>query len=77
MRGQVVGVELPGVDRRRAGGFEHVDLLSELIGPAGGQHDRRAPREESAQLDPDLAAAAQDYYWTRTRVVHGCDYHLR
>ncbi len=60
VRGQVVGVELPGVHRRGARGFERGDLVIELIGFACGQHHRRSGRQAPCELDADLAAAAQD-----------------
>lgn len=60
VRGQVVGVEFPGVDRGGAGRFERADLVSELIGAARGQHHRRPGGQASRQLDPDFAASAQD-----------------
>ncbi len=60
VRGQVVGVELPGVHRGGAGGFERVDLFSEPVGVACGQHDRRSRCQKPRQLDADLAAAAQN-----------------
>ena len=77
VRSQIVGVEVPGLHRRGTGGKAERDLLVEPVGGAGRQDQRRPGRQPLGKFDTDLAAATQNQYWTRTRVVHGCDYHLR
>lgn len=75
--GQVVGVELPGVHRYSASCAECGGLVGELIGVPRGQHHRRPGSQASREFAADLAAAAENYYRSSARVVHGCDYCLR
>jgi len=77
VRGQIVGVELPGMHRRGTGSKARRDLLVEPVGGAGRQDHRRPGSQPPSKLNADLAAATQNQYRTRARVVHGCDYHLR
>ncbi|BBX92186.1 hypothetical protein MBOE_38350 [Mycolicibacterium boenickei] len=80
MAGDVVGVEFDGVHRRGAGRRHGRDLLVELVGAAGGQHDNRPVGEPNREFDTDLAAAPENHHDTgirASRVIHGSDYVLR
>ena len=77
VRGQVVGVELAHVHRRRARRPHGRDLLVELVGAPRRQHHGRAGGQPRGQLDADLAAAAENHDQPSARVLHGCDYVLR
>ena len=50
---------------------------SSCVGAARGQHHRRAAGQPRRQLDPDLAATAEDHDEPGIRVLHGSDYRLR
>ena len=77
MRGQIVGVEFPGVHRGGAGGFDGGDLVTKLVGLPCSQHHRGLGSQAPGEFDADLAAAAENYYRSSARVVHSCDYGLR
>ena len=77
VRLQGVGIELAHRDGGGTGGGHRGDLLVEIIGAAGGQHHRRARRQPRRQLEPDLAASAEDHNAAGIRVLHGSDYRLR
>ena len=53
--------------------------VTEIVGATGRQHHGRAGGQPLRQLDPDLAAAAEnhDRLARVSRVFHGCDYLLR
>jgi hypothetical protein len=77
VRGDVVGVEFPGVHRFGARGEQHGFLVLELSGVARRQHHDRSWRQASREFNTDLAATAENYQRTNAGVVHGCDYDLR
>ena len=60
-----------------AAGIGERNIVEDEVGAAGRQDHRCSGSQSPSEFDTDLAAAAQDEYRTRTRVVHGCDYHLR
>ena len=65
--GQVVGVELDGVDGRRARVPHGLHLRGQVGAAARGEHDGRPFGEAPGHGDPDLAAAAE----YDDRLAHG------
>jgi hypothetical protein len=74
---EVVGIEFAHVHSGGTGGPHGRDLVVELVGATGRQQHGRAGRQPRGQLDPDLAAAAENHDQPAVRVLHGCDYVLR
>ena len=60
VRGDVVGVELPGVHRCGSGRLDEGHLLVESVGITCGQHHRRPGSQKPRKFNADLAAAAQN-----------------
>ena len=77
VRRQVVRVEFPHVNGGGAGRPHRGDLLGEVVGSTGRQHDGRAGGQPPGEFGADLAAAAENHNRPTIRVIHGCDYDLR